>query len=348
MKLISIEDYARYQDAPFEQVNLAKADDLIAQVADPLKGYFDHPLPGIARLRNITFVTSCGLLVTEEGWVLKDATLSDFAAKADSVLNGFDGVATDGVLNKPTLIVGGQNNYFHWLLNWLAKLTICRKSSFANQAIATLVACEMNRYQSESLHLLKASSGLVVMSQQYKDKKESILIRDAIVPSIIHPAHNYEHVLRLREAFHSKAPGFADKIYISRKDAARGNRQITNEHEVEAFLKRYGFVTVSLSDLSVVEQAGVFAHARYIVAPHGAGLTNILHSGPETSLLEFQARDHFTRLYMTLGLMQGVRYKRLACQEQSDGNLRPYQKDITVDIGELGTHLESQWGLKQA
>lgn len=87
------------------------------------------------------------------------------------------------------------------------------------------------------------------------------------------------------------------KIYISRSLRGRGP---DNEVEVEALLRREGFDIIHAELLSISEQASMFSSARYIVAPHGAGLTNLLYTRPGTKLIElfrseFISRDFYLR-----------------------------------------------------
>ena len=49
-----------------------------------------------------------------------------------------------------------------------------------------------------------------------------------------------------------------------------------------------GWEFVQLEKLPVGEQMQLFAEAKSIIAPHGAGLTNLLWCAPDTKVLEFQ------------------------------------------------------------
>lgn len=64
------------------------------------------------------------------------------------------------------------------------------------------------------------------------------------------------------------------KLFISRRDSSQ--RRLLNELEVEAELVSRGFISVVLSDYSVVEQIRLFSQAKIVVAAHGAGLTNLV------------------------------------------------------------------------
>jgi capsular polysaccharide biosynthesis protein len=116
-------------------------------------------------------------------------------------------------------------------------------------------------------------------------------------------------------------------LYISRRDARR--RRLANEDEVFARLAPLGFERVSLDGLSFEDQARLFHEARLVVAPHGAGLANLVFSRPGTLLVELLAdrRDGTVlRVYHTLALLLGVRYVGVKCIETGTADA-----DFTLD-----------------
>lgn len=78
---------------------------------------------------------------------------------------------------------------------------------------------------------------------------------------------------------------YPEKIYISRKDSP--HRRMQNEDELMVALSERGYTSVTLTGLSVAEQISIFENAKYIIAPHGAGVTNIVYCAPHTRVLEF-------------------------------------------------------------
>ncbi|GGY06649.1 hypothetical protein GCM10007160_37770 [Litchfieldella qijiaojingensis] len=92
---------------------------------------------------------------------------------------------------------------------------------------------------------------------------------------------DYFSSLALRQIKHA---GNFQKIYISRKNA--GHRKISNEDEVEIFLKRVGFEFFQLENMNFLEQVLVFFNAKCVVSIHGAGLSNILFMRPGAKVIE--------------------------------------------------------------
>jgi len=81
------------------------------------------------------------------------------------------------------------------------------------------------------------------------------------------------------------------KLWISRANAVA--RHVTNEDSL--FLQLKGWEFVQLEKLPVGEQMQLFAEAKYVIAPHGAGLTNLLWCQPNTKVIEFQRRTMLSK-----------------------------------------------------
>ena len=61
-------------------------------------------------------------------------------------------------------------------------------------------------------------------------------------------------------------------------------------------LRPFGYQMVTLGTATIEQQIALFAGATHIVAPHGAGLTNIVFAQPETTLVEIFPRSEDTHL----------------------------------------------------
>jgi hypothetical protein len=80
----------------------------------------------------------------------------------------------------------------------------------------------------------------------------------------------------------SQAP--TRRLYVGRGNSNR--RRLANEAQITEHAARYGFENVSMDGRTVADQARLFAEAAFIIAPHGAALTNILFATPDARVLE--------------------------------------------------------------
>jgi hypothetical protein len=106
-----------------------------------------------------------------------------------------------------------------------------------------------------------------------------------------------------------RVPLRTERIYVSRRRARKG-RHIQNEDALMDRLRLLGFRQYVLEDLPISEQIALFQRADMIVAPHGAGLSNILFSR-QASVLELFAGGSVVPHYYLLAKSLGHRYDYL-------------------------------------
>ena len=116
---------------------------------------------------------------------------------------------------------------------------------------------------------------------------------------------------------------FSKKVFISRLDASA--RKIFNEDEIFSLFESKGFKRYLLGKMSISEQVALFNGAEIIIAPHGAGLVNLMFCNPETKVVEiFQARSDSCFYYLSQScnlqyyFIQTTEFKKI---EESGANL---------------------------
>jgi hypothetical protein len=85
--------------------------------------------------------------------------------------------------------------------------------------------------------------------------------------------------------------GVRRKIYISRRDSQF--RRMKNEEVVESHLAAKGYEILQLTGMTFADQVDLFRSADEIVAPHGAGLSNIIFCQKGTKVLELTSHTYF-------------------------------------------------------
>ena len=94
---------------------------------------------------------------------------------------------------------------------------------------------------------------------------------------------------------------------------APNTRRLVDEDAVLPGLERRGFVRIDPGTLGLQEQIDVFAGAEAVVAPHGAGLANLVFARPDVRVLELFAPSYVNPCYWQLvsALGAGERYRYL-------------------------------------
>lgn len=222
---------------------------------------------------------------------------------------------------------GTATNYYHFLFDAIGRLQVLEASGVDTTFDAVIVP-HGSGYQRQLLEWVGIDVPLIQVG-----RGESVTAEHLVVPStpnsaVIAPR---DTVAWLRRRFLPEAaPAATERILITRGET-RGNRCYLQEGELWPALEARGFQRVDPGSLSVRDQVELFARAETVVAPHGAGLTNITFAPPGVQVLEFFApRYVHTGLWGICEALGHVRYRYLV-GEGPTGNLpRPFD-DISLD-----------------
>jgi capsular polysaccharide biosynthesis protein len=108
-------------------------------------------------------------------------------------------------------------------------------------------------------------------------------------------------------------------------------------------LDEFGFKTIELGSLSFAEQVSLFASAKVIIGPHGAGLANLVFCRKGTTVIELFADDYVFPLYYDLANKVELKYDYLICSSDAKAtNVKQGMKlNMYVDLDRLKPKLES-------
>ena len=130
------------------------------------------------------------------------------------------------------------------------------------------------------------------------------------------------------------------RIFVTRR-SARG-RRLREEEAVMAILATHGFETVAMETLSFDEQVNLMGETGTMVAPHGAGLTNMIFCPQGTRILEIADAAYPNPNFYALAAALGHDYRIVAAQGIGAGHA--LDRDLSVDpdrvlaaLGEMGS-----------
>jgi capsular polysaccharide biosynthesis protein len=99
------------------------------------------------------------------------------------------------------------------------------------------------------------------------------------------------------------------------------------------FLKGYNFTVIRPGELDFIEQVALFQSAEIIVAPHGAGLSNIVFCKPGTKIIEIFSSYYLNPCYWYISQEVGLEYHYIIGDGDS-GEIRGpgiYNRDMKGD-----------------
>ena len=246
-----------------------------------------------------------------------------------------------------SLLSGGGaavGNYYHWLIDSLPRLHLLKQAGYWDAIDYFLVYDRNRRFVADSLRALGVRPEQVLdLSTHRHLVADQLLVTSAVRGRGTHtPQWACSFLRQELPAQAAPARPFSPYVYLSRRDAPA--RHVLNEPEVEALLRPYGFQTHVLSDYSFEQQQALFAGARAVVAPTGAGLANLVFSPAGTPVIELFPK-HFTVVeYPELCYRLGLRHQYVVA-EAANGPLHSrragWREDLTVDLTALSRCLHT-------
>ena len=217
--------------------------------------------------------------------------------------------------------------YSHWLLEELPRLLM-----LPSEAAATIIGHGDTAFGREALRLHGFAGRWIEPGRETHFACEQL-----VIPGLPGEAGQpTPFVVRLLADFtaplHASSSAFGERLYLSRAKARR--RRVANEDALWARLEPLGFARVYLEDLAWSEQINAFRHARVVVAPHGAGLANLVFCRPGTRVVEFFHRTYVNPCFWRVAALGGLDYRPMVMTEGPPlaYDRRAGREDIEADI----------------
>jgi hypothetical protein len=105
-----------------------------------------------------------------------------------------------------------------------------------------------------------------------------------------------------------------DKVFVSRRHSKF--RRLLNQDEIEHFLKGKGFGIFCLEKMGFGEQTRLFSNAKVVLAPHGAGLANLVFCKKQTKVIELFSHRYFNPIYKQLCEMKCIQHESVFDREE--------------------------------
>lgn len=284
----------------------------------------DPPPPSINRdvaliaLDNVTLLGSTGAVVDER----REAVLCIRGARDFVTYHDFRPVFSRAVSKPPANYINmvgsyrGHAHFFHFLFDRLPRLYyLLAHFALGKEPLVILTNEGLPDFQREIYRALQARYPNVSF-QAIPENERWRLPRlyhiddfQGIKRTLASPAVIAFQRALVFEGFGLKAVAPTRRIYVTRSDTKK--RRIANEAALLPVLKRHGFESIAPGQLSLREQAALFASAQAVAGPHGAGLTNILFSPPGTRVLEIFPANKVKNTYFLLAKSLDQKYRAL-------------------------------------
>lgn len=254
------------------------------------------------------------------------------------------------------LSVRFRPNYWHWMVDCLPRLDWLRQARFDWAAIDWFVVDRLDYpFQRATLEQLGIDPNQVVCSDEFPHLQADRLLTLPPIGRCTPVADNtFTPQTRdfLRREFLPLAEAIAPadcppRLYITRRQSVK-HRRFLNEPEIWPLLQQRGFQVVDLDGLSLGHQAALFARAEAIVAPHGAGLTNLAYATPGAIVVELLPPRYVANFFWLAANCGGLEYWAVLGRETLPplppddwiARTQTYRDDLEIDPDRLRETLD--------
>ena len=206
---------------------------------------------------------------------------------------------------------GSSKNYYHWTVQTLPSLINAQQ--YLNNNYTLILPENLSSYQLEWLSLAGLDKGHC--QHLYLRERDVVFSRELVAPLTLYKPFDYQPsrrtLLKFRKQINERMISEEDhaslpnKLYISRSDSKK-IRGLKSEKKLEKSLEELGFFILKASSLSVKDQIKLFKNAKTIVAPHGAGLSNLIFANPQCRIFEINQSNYFNPCFSALHSVLGL------------------------------------------
>lgn len=223
-------------------------------------------------------------------------------------------------------------NYFNWILRYASRIALFQTMP---ESFRLVVPAPIKPYIRQTLDFMGVPAARVHFLEEPARFERLTLVaptalgRYDISPLITLTLREHPRVLALPRSARRR-------LYIPRRNVRM--RRVVNEAAVEAALVSLGFEIFDSAEYSVREQVDAFRNAEIVVAPHGAGLSNIVFCDRGTPVIEIvpEGYDQGVTSYRSLADLFELGYTQLFAREVTpDRKGNRCNSDIELDLAEL-------------
>jgi Capsular polysaccharide biosynthesis protein len=251
---------------------------------------------------------------------------------------------------------GAQSQaFFHWFVDYLPKIkAIEQYDDEYNIYPELLIPHDPPGWLIDSLRLLNVPSDKINQRTESRYHVDTLIIPS--VPrhtSLTAPSGDFA---RSPQALNWIADRLTDRVNQSQSDKERilitrrdaDSRRIYNEDEIITLLSDYGFTPVNLSTMSLRDQIKLFESAEYVIAPHGAGLTNIIYAN-NINVLEIFG-DFVSPIYYQIAAGLGHEYSFIQFDDVRSSNNKSIvesrdNRDIIINKEKIIKLIQKYWDM---
>jgi hypothetical protein len=245
-------------------------------------------------------------VITEDNSLLEDLS-PDHARKKEHPFLFYTLPKTKQKLKGKTLVLAapeGHGNYYHWMFHVIGRLSVLKALEMdINDFDHIVINKPYKAFQEQSIKDFCFPLDKLV----FIDNGELLQLENAVLPSYLYFHPMVPHFLRRHYLKNIKTSNTSKKVYISRRKSPI-RKLLQEDLLVELLVKEFNYIEVFLEDLNLEQQAILLNECSHVIAPHGAGLPNIVYCNPGTKVLEILPYTWTNVIYWIYAEYQHLEY----------------------------------------
>lgn len=312
------------------------------EIIEEKKGVFHFTVPFVVEIENVNLIGNHAVGVKDKKIILETAlgredclekTIAT-TLKAGFSFEYFKPIDEDKHIKfAGSLINCWSDLYAHWIVECLTRLEgVELYYQKTGDRPKLIIEKDAPFWKIQSLEMMGYRPEDCIYWQGYKAKVNRLVIpsnrREQRRQSIKGCRWVGERVLSNLNFIETSDIPLSPYIIISRRKALC--RRVINEDELNQSLANKGFISYVLEDLDFPTQVKLFAQAKIIVGPHGAGFSNMIFSKNPIILEVLGSTPNY--FFYTLAKGLGFQHGFMLCEPQKD--------DMIVNCNKLNKLLD--------
>ncbi len=289
---------------------------------------YSSPVAYTVILKNVLYSPEYNIIMTKDHRIIADSFIP-YKPPEDFKITYLFGRKIQKISNYCTIFDQLADNHFHRVIDNIPRFYLTREyinEHFSNENIKLIHTTNIAdnffipKLISKNMNLVKVETGKL-----YNLEK---LIFSTFLTRHFNGCFSTSYRNKIYSQFMPKRPRQAtNRIFISREKAPLG-RHIINENELLQLLDKFGFKKYLLEDMPMEDQINLFYDAEAVVAPHGAGLTNLIFS-EKIKVLELFQRPLIIPTYYYLSRSMGHDYRYWHSSNTKNNHFSSFEADLS-------------------
>lgn len=210
------------------------------------------------------------------------------------------------LIKEPIAPLGQTTNYYHFLIESLPRILRIKE---VNPSVTFVTDRRLPDLAQDILNFAGIDNEILIMSGVVETN--NLWICEPSPLFLPHPDDLQLLSIKLGVRVNSrveKEKPFSENIYISR---SKSSRSLLNESDLEQYLSNRGFDILHLETMSVDEQIRRVQKAKVVIAPHGAGLSNLVFMGKGSKVIEISSGEWWWPCFRRMAYSLDLNYELL-------------------------------------